>query len=85
MEPRAVLIEIVAEMLRHTGMVEYTTKIDVFALGLLFGYMLSGHHLMKLRGTQQDQYMEYEEVLLRPSEKEGLRDVIKVRSYMGIS
>jgi hypothetical protein len=50
------------ELLVQNGYGSYSTKIDIFAAGLLFVYMLTGRDLLKTRESHAEQRAEYEEV-----------------------
>jgi hypothetical protein len=51
-----------AELLVQSGYGSYSTKVDIFAAGLLIVYMLTGRDLLKARESHAEQRAEYEEV-----------------------
>jgi serine/threonine protein kinase len=65
-------------MLVQKGYGTYSTKVDMFALGLLLAYMLLGKDLLEGKPIHEEQLREYENVLGKPSAELDLKSVIQV-------
>jgi hypothetical protein len=72
--------ECVAELLVQSGYGSYSTKVDIFAAGLLFVYMLTGRDVLKARESHAEQRAEYEEVFCGAETVHDVSAVLEVRT-----
>jgi hypothetical protein len=72
--------ECAAELLIQSGYGSYSTKVDIFAAGLLFVYMLTGRDLLKARESHAEQRAEYEEVFCGAETVHDVSALLEVRT-----
>jgi hypothetical protein len=72
--------ECAAELLIQSGYGNYSTKVDIFAAGLLFVYMLTGRDLLKARESHAEQRAEYEEVFCGAETVHDVSALLEVRT-----